>query len=95
MFKYIYMCDCKSKNWKSINHNRSIVYRPYYYTYYDYPYFESKYVSNYDNKYKPDSHLINKIKLADGTIIEGFGYNKNFMCLIVISIILILLFSKK
>lgn len=88
------MCNCKSKNWKPSIHNRSMIYRPYYYTYHDYPYFESKYVSNQNSKYDPDSRLTEKIKLSDGTIIEGFGYNKNFMWFIIILIVILLVVKK-
>jgi hypothetical protein len=72
-----------------------MIYRPYYYTYYDYPYFESKYVSRYNKQYSPDSRLSRKIKLNDGTVIEGFGYNINFMWIFVILMIFILILTKK
>lgn len=89
------MCDCKNKNWKPNRHNRSIVYRPYYYTYYDYPYFESKYISTYDKSYKPNSRVTNKIRLADGTMIEGFGYNRNFLWIMILLVIGIFLLTRK
>lgn len=89
------MCDCNNENWKSYTHHRSMVYRPYYYTYYDYPYYESKYVSKNDKVYSPNTILSNKIKLNDGTTIEGFGYNNNFLFMIIAIVIGILIFNKK
>lgn len=75
-------------NWKPKKHYRSIVYYPYYYVYYNNPYFESKYISCYDKIYDPPTSYQNKIILKDGTTIETFGNQNSNIIPIIISIIL-------
>ena len=83
-----------SKYWKSHKHYRSFVYRPYYYTYYDYPYYESQYISFNDKIYDPTLKIINKIKLDDGTVIEGFSTGVNRYIIFLIILLVIYIFCK-
>ena len=56
----------ETSHWKPYEHSRAFVYRPYYYTAHNYPYFESRYIAKYNEIYAPDSLSSRKIKLNDG-----------------------------
>lgn len=62
-----------SSNWKPYEHTQAMVYRPYYYTAHNYPYFETRYITKYNEIYSPDAIAPVQIKLNDGTIIEDFS----------------------
>lgn len=90
---------CPINKWRQQDHYRAFVYRPYYYTYYDYPYYESKYISHNDKIYDPTLACTRKIKLNDGTLIEGF-HNKPksifvMLCFIVTLFMIFYLSQKK
>lgn len=86
-------CKQKAPNyWKKDKHYRSMVYYPYFYVYYDYPYWESKYIKSYNEKYQPPTTYHKKIKLQDGTIIEGFGHNRNIFIFIFLLIAILILY---
>jgi hypothetical protein len=70
-----------------------MVYRPYYYTYYDYPYFESKYISCYNKKYSPNTLSNVKLIANDGTIIEGYSESENIIYFIVVGLIILFLMT--
>jgi hypothetical protein len=79
-------------SWKYDKHFRSMVYHPYYYVYYDYPYLESKFIDSYNKKYSPTEVYKKKIVLNDGTVIETFSKDKlnplNIVLLIVVLIVI-------
>lgn len=88
------------KNWVPDKHCRSMVYKQYYYPYtYDRePYYESKMVSCYDQKYDPDAYKLQypeMIKLNNETLIEKFGENNNISFLLLFLIIIIIIFLSK
>jgi hypothetical protein len=87
-----YTTDVKyyPSQWVNDQHYRSLIYRPYYYTYFDYPYYESKYYSKYNKKYSPPHHAFHKTVLDDGTLIENFGSSYGNIYLIFIFIFILL-----
>lgn len=79
-------------DYKPYKHNVGFVYRPYYNYYENDPYFESTYISQHNEIYDPTCSM--KIKLKDGTIIEGFGLNTNLFYLLLIFVVLFYLIIK-
>jgi len=92
------------KNWVPDKHCRAMVYSQYYYPYiYDRdPYFESKMISCYNEKYDPEEYKLlhpDSIKLKDGTTVEinskiEHFQNDNWFLIFILIIILIIFFVK-
>lgn len=70
--------------WRNKNHYRAFVYRPYYFSNYNTPYFTSRYISNNDKIYDPILRHIRQINLKDGTMIEGFSENNSWVILFIL-----------
>lgn len=71
-------------HWINKPYTTAFVYKPYYYPNENTPYFESIYKSHHDKQYIPTPICNNNIKLRDGTIIEGFGFNYLFIVFIIL-----------
>jgi hypothetical protein len=77
--------------WKNGEYNTSLVYWPYYYYYNNDPYFVSKYNARHDMIYDPKQRCVRNIRLNNGTVIEGFGSNNNFLFILVLILFFVLI----
>lgn len=80
--------ECPSQ-YKKRDHYRAFVYWPYYYYFYDKPYFTSRYIGEYNEEYVPETNCKRKLILQDGTIIEGFANSYSTFMLVCILIIVL------
>jgi hypothetical protein len=85
-----------SSTWRKYDYKSAFVTWPYYHIFKDTPYFESDYVASHNHIY--DSNMaspIRKLKLRDGTIIEGFGNDLSFLFIFIIVVILFMCYIYK
>ena len=75
---------------KPIVRNVGFVYRPYYDYYTNEPYYQSTYISKHQIE---NPKCVKRLKLNDGTIIEGFG--QNYLCLVLLIILFLLIIKSQ